>query len=150
MAAQGSEWRSWKKAKTRAFLYQLVECGPRATQGGSVLAEPIVRCWDQFSVPQNKELCYRPQAQQSIVQHCMATGKSQLQAYKRTSASHCKHALVRGSQKQNPRGVRACGRTGKIPVVTHKNSFSKTGFLLSWSSLCRQSGLTQRSILPVS
>lgn len=139
-----------EEGKNQGLPLQTSRVWAESNPGRLCACRAYVRCWDQFSVPQNKELCYRPQAQQSIVQHCMAAGKSQLQAYKRTSASHCKHALVRGSQKQNPRGVRACGRTGKIPVVTHKNSFSKTGFLLSWSSLCRQSGLTQRSILPVS
>lgn len=125
MAAQGSEWRSWKKVKTRAFLYKLAErlCAYLA----------YVRCWDQFSAPQNNHkttsCAVGPRLSKALFNTAMPLGKSQLRL---TGGSQLLTAstLLGGPQKQNPRGVRACGRTGtgKIPIVTIKTHFSRQGF----------------------
>lgn len=90
-----------EEGKNQGLPLQITRVWAESNPGRLCACLAYVRCWDQFSVPQNKELWYRPQAQQSIVQHCMAAGKSQLKAYKRISAPHCKHALVR-SPKAKP------------------------------------------------
>lgn len=79
--------------------------------------------------PQNNELCCRPQAQQSIVQHCHAAGEEPTEAYRRISAPHCKHALGR-SPKAKPTWSKSVWETRnrKDPVVTIKTHFSRQGF----------------------